>query len=129
VVRRFKAILTVILAALSLGAGIPQALCVVTTAKAATEYCCCAGMAGCQCPHAKPCGPSCARVQVQSFDQQAPVRTAQLSFATSYVLLFSIAPVKINNIATNSSGRRSDTNASLSFNGSPPQALLCLWRI
>jgi hypothetical protein len=86
-------------------------------------------MAGCPCQHDKTCGRSCTQAQVQALDQQAPARTVPSVFGTAYLLLFTIEPTMLTNFATNSPGRRFDSNASLCFNGSPPQALLCLWRI
>jgi hypothetical protein len=125
---RFKAVLTVLLAMLSLGAGAPQAVGTVATADPVAQ-CCCTGVPGCGCQKDKPCGTACTRAPVQTSDQQIPARAAQPSFTTGYVVLFTIAPASLSNFASNLSSRRSGSHASLSFSESLPQAMLCLWQI
>jgi hypothetical protein len=128
VVVHARTFIQILMAVLVFGLGVPQPVCAAVMPDACKCCCCLDGQMG-KCQSEKACKQSCARVQTQTVDQQAPVRPLRAPDAASLALLFSIAPTEINYFALNPSVRRWDSNAAPPFSGCPPQAMLCLWRV
>ena len=126
---RLKTLVQILVALLMLGSDIPQPVCAAGTSQADKPCCgCCAGMPG-SCHQNKSSKSSCMQNQVQTFDKQVPARTANRSFASIPVLLFLVAPIKLNCLVNGPSILFRNSIAALPFSGGPPHALLCLWRI
>jgi hypothetical protein len=124
---RIRAFFPVLMMVLALGFPSPPSVCTAGTLEPGL-MCCCTGTPVCQCLPDRACKQSCTLNQVQSWDKQTPIRTAQFS-GTSPVPLVVIVPTKLKYFVSSPSIRGCESKAALPFEGSPPQARLCLWRI
>jgi len=122
-----KTFVQLLMALLALGISSPQPACAAGTSEVG-KTCCCSDSPVCKCHPDQPCKQSCTLVQAHAFDRQIPNKTV---LAASYgdVLLYLIAPTKINYPVLAPIARQRNLNLSPPFGGNPPQAMLRLWLI
>ena len=117
----------ILMAVLALGVYAPQPVCASGSSEPG-KICCCTGTPVCHCHPGTPCKKSCALVKVQALDKQVSNR---VTFATSpgFTLLFAITRTRLIYPVLAPVFRPRESDASPPFGGSPPQSVMCLWRI
>lgn len=116
------------MAVLALGLGAPQSVCVAVQPDPA-KTCCCTESPICKCQPGLPCRQACTLVRAPSLDKQAPARVVEACALSPQQFLYSIVPVAISSFALNCPIRSWSNDAALPRSSSPPQAVLCLWRV
>jgi hypothetical protein len=123
-----KMLVQIVMTVLAVGMSVPTPASLAATPEP-VKTCCSAESASCPCPTSQPCSTSCTLHQAQDFDKQIPARTARAYAPIGDTLLYALAPTPVKILALVPVAHQREWNASPPFGGSPPQALLCLWRI
>ncbi|MCE0523817.1 MAG: hypothetical protein LV480_12995 [Methylacidiphilales bacterium] len=125
---RFKIFGLIVMILSAVGLSFPETVCASDPSPAAKSGCCSGGMV-CKCHPDKAGSTSCKVTRLPSGDKSIPARSALAPSSRVDVPLFTMASISRGDWVSQPLFHGLKLNASPPFGGSPPQAVLRLWRI